>query len=102
MTLPLIPTYILAITCLSAVLLAIPALRRLPEYSKEELIMLFAGGIIYLAAGLLVFGGMYFYYTTVITDINIRQSSIRFAIMFLALIINFWFLIIILFKKGNT
>jgi hypothetical protein len=101
MTLPLIPTHILAASCFLVVLLVIPALRRLPGFSREELIILFAGGVIYIAAGFLVYGAMYFYYTNFITEIEVRQRSIRMALMFLTMIVNFWLLIIILFKKGN-
>lgn len=100
MTLPLIPTYVLAIFCALVVVLAIPTLFALPKYTREQLVVLFAGGVIYLAVGFAVYGGLYFYYTTYITEIEVRQRTIRFALMFLTLIVNIWFLIVIFYKKG--
>jgi hypothetical protein len=102
LTLPLIPAYILSISCFLVVILLIPALRRLPEFSREELIILFAGGAIYLAVGFLLYGSLYFYYTTYVTEIEVRQRSIRFALLFLTAIVNCWLLVIIFYKKGKT
>jgi hypothetical protein len=82
-------------------MLAIPALFALPKYTREQLVVLFAGGVIYLAVGFAVYGGLYFYYTTYVTEIDVRQRTIRFALFFLTLIVNTWFLVVILYKKGN-
>lgn len=101
MTLPLIPAYVLAISCILVVVLAVPALMNLPLYSRERLMVLFALGVIFLSVGFLVYGGLYFYYTTYITEIEIRQRTIRIALLFLTLIVNTWLLVLIFYKKGN-
>lgn len=101
MTLPLIPAYVLSLTCFLIVCLVVPALHSLPKYTREQLIILFAGGVIYLAAGFFLYGVLYFYYTNYVTEADIRQRTIRFALLFLTTIVNFWLLIIIFFRKGN-
>jgi hypothetical protein len=70
------------------------------SYNREQLVILFAVGVIFLAVGFAVYGGLYFFYTTYITEIEVRQRTIRFALMFLTVIVNTWFLIVIFYKKG--
>lgn len=100
MTLPLVPAYLLSIMSILIVVLAVPALLVLPEYNREQLLILMAGGIIFLSMAFFVYGILYFYYNQFITEIDVRQRSIRMVLLFLTLIVNAWFLVIIFFKKG--
>lgn len=90
MNLPLVPSWILSALCLLSLILAGPAIYKIPYLHREDLIKMLLIGIVFIAAALSVYGIIYYYFTTFVIDIDIRQRCIRFANLFLLSVINAW------------
>ena len=54
-----------------------------------------------MAVSFLVYGLLYYYFTTYVIDIEVRQKSVRFAFMFIENVMVVWLLTIISARKGN-
>ena len=102
MFIPLIPAWVLFALCVLIVLLTVPAVYKIPSFSPEKMITLFAAGLIFLAAGFLVYGILYYYFTTYVIDVEIRQRCVRFTFMFLQGLIVTWLFAIISSRKGKS
>lgn len=92
--LPLTPAWLIsALAALGGVLCA------LAFFKMRYMPFSFRIGLILIAPALIGFGVLYFYFTSYVVDVSIRQASVRLALLYLFFVILLWQ--IILHKRGG-
>jgi hypothetical protein len=96
----LIPPAHISVLAILGLVLCLFSIRKVGSMVRSSLVEMFKLGFVLLCSALFLIGMLYFYYSVVEIDINLRSTFLRWALSYLLISIDVWQIILLRFGKN--